>query len=168
MSFKEKYVDFQIMVRELRKLREHNTLFKPGDPQDQMLLFAEAALTLMTLERFFRILPPLQPTEKLTLFPLLEKALSPSNKLFPFTADNHQEFCRKISAVRNVIVHGNFEQAAREKGRTNKEEYFREDFAGQIETIFVFLEMCASVIDPETGYPKQFTVTSSTSTKTTL
>jgi hypothetical protein len=46
--------ELQQLVRELHLLRERNLQFKVGDPQAKLLLFAEASLVLLTLERFVR------------------------------------------------------------------------------------------------------------------
>lgn len=62
-------------MRELGLLRAHNLRFKEGDPQERLLLFAEAALVFLVLERFVRaILGDAKDSE--TLFNLLERAVS--------------------------------------------------------------------------------------------
>jgi hypothetical protein len=50
-SFKDENRAMQELVRELGLIRAHNLGFKEGDPHDRLLLFAEAALTCLTMER---------------------------------------------------------------------------------------------------------------------
>ncbi len=150
--FKEKYRDLQELVRELFWLRSHNLKIKEGAPQQELLLFAEAALVLMTLERFLRILPGVVKKEKDTLFNLLESATSVSLNLLTFPANiTRTEVIKKVTDVRNAILHGNFEQVENQAGAKNKEQYFKTNFAADIEDLTNFTNGLFAQIDPETG-----------------
>lgn len=146
--FKEKFKDLQHIVRELCLLRKHNKSFKEGDPQDTLLLFAEASLTILCLERFLRIIPEIKASEVDTLYNLLERALS-KNILNLKTQD--KEYFKKIVNVRNSILHGNFEQCARDYNLSSVEEYFKTQFASEIETLFLITDDLFKQIDPNTG-----------------
>src|SRR5712692_5647388 len=54
-TFKDENRALQELARELTLLRAHNLQFKEGDPQDKILMFAEAALVCLTLEHFVRV-----------------------------------------------------------------------------------------------------------------
>ena len=146
--FKENYKDLQHIVRELMLLREHNKSFKEGDSQERLLLFAEASLTILCLERFLRILPDVNATESDTLYNLLERAIS-KNVLMLKTEE--KEYFKKIVKVRNSILHGNFEQCAKESKLSSVEEYFKTYFASEIETLFNITNELFKQIDPNTG-----------------
>jgi HSP90 family molecular chaperone len=81
MEFKDKYRDLQELIREHTLIRDHNKEIKEGESQDKLLLFSEASLILVILERFLRILPGCQATDTDTLPNLLEKATSKSRKV---------------------------------------------------------------------------------------
>lgn len=146
--FKENYKDLQHIVRELILLREHNKSFNEGDSQERLLLFAEASLTLLCLERFLRILPDVNAKENETLYPLLERAIS-KNILILNTEE--KDYFKKIVKVRNSILHGNFEQCAKESKLSSVEEYFKLYFASEIEALFNITNDLFKQIDPNTG-----------------
>ncbi len=54
-TFQDENRALQELARELTLLRAHNLQFKEGDPQDKILMFAEAALVCLTLEHFVRV-----------------------------------------------------------------------------------------------------------------
>jgi hypothetical protein len=111
-SFKERFPDLQHVVRELLVLRKHNLKFKAGDPQGNLLLMAEALVTLLALERFLRvILTPARATDSDTLYHLLEKAFA--HRLLDVPGDDRALVIHQLKEVRNTLMHGNFEQAAR-------------------------------------------------------
>lgn len=151
--FKDRYRDFQHIVRELFILREHNKSFKPDDPQDRLLLFAEASVVLLAIERFLRILPGVEAVDDNTLHSLLEKATSQSRKILHLSAKDRNDAITRIGKVRNTILHGNFEQAASQAGLKTVEEYFQKHFASEIEALFEILDSLVKQIDPETGEP---------------
>ncbi len=143
----------QHLVRELEKLRRHNKTFKPGDPQDDLFLFAEAALTLVVLERFLRLLLGNLAAETHTLPNLLEIAVS--KKLIELRHDKGPQVATKqLKDVRNTILHGNFEQAAKQAGRASVAEYFRTDFASEIEKVYwITVDLVGQVLGPPTASP---------------
>src|SRR5882762_8581327 len=76
MTFKDENRALSEMVRELMWLRAHNLQFKEGDPQHDILMFAETALTCLTLEHFVRIVLGPDAGEGDTLHPLLTTAIA--------------------------------------------------------------------------------------------
>jgi hypothetical protein len=152
MPFKDDNRDLQELFRELRWLREHNHAVANEVPQRNLLFFSEACLVLLSLERFLRILPGVNPTDKDTLPTLLEKATSKRLEILRLPAKDRKDAIRRIKNVRNTILHANFEQAAKEAGCKNVGDYFRSSqFAGEVETLFKLLENLLNQVDPETG-----------------
>lgn len=150
--FKDEHPEVQHLVRELLLLRRHNLQFKEGDPQNGLLLFAEAALVCLALERFVRAVLGADAGEKDTLYNLLEKAVSKG--LFRVPWDDQQEGIKKIVAVRNTLLHANYEQAARGAGCASPGEYFQRQFASEVESMFKVADDIVNQIDPETGRPR--------------
>ncbi len=151
MGFKDSYQDMQELARELDLLRRHNKQFKPGDPQQTLLMFAEGALVLVCLERFVRIVLGTEAGENDTLHTLLEKATGKRLALLTLPFDDQQDGIKKICAVRNTILHGNYEQAAKQASCASVPEYFKTQFAGELESMFKILDHLMQQIDPETG-----------------
>ncbi len=149
MTFKDDHLDLQHLVREYVLLRQHNLQFKRGHPQDQILLFAEAAVILMALERFVRAILGADATEHDTLYTLLQKAVSRNLIRLPW--DDQEEGIRKLKDVRNTILHGNFEQAAAQAGCTSVAEYFDTQFTAEIQRLGEIAEHLFGQIDPSTG-----------------
>lgn len=152
MGFKEDHPEFQHLVRELMLLRQHNLGFKDGDPQDGLLFFAEAALVCLSLERFVRAVLGADAGEKDTLYNLLQKGVSKGLIRLPW--EDQEEGIKKVSAVRNTLLHGNYEQAARDAGCASPAEYFQKQFAGEVESLFEITDHLVKQIDPETGRPR--------------
>jgi hypothetical protein len=75
MTFKDENLAMQHLARELMLIREHNKRFKEGDPQDTLMLHAEAGLVCMALEHFVRVLLGPDALDKDTMKNLLEKAV---------------------------------------------------------------------------------------------
>jgi len=134
--FKDEYRDFFELLRERELLRNHNKKFKEGDPQDGLLMLAEGAITLITLERFLRILPGVEAAERDTLPNLLERTTSAARNVLILDADNRAEAIKKIASVRNTILHGNFEQAAKEASVSGAKEYFKNQYIAEVEAIY--------------------------------
>jgi hypothetical protein len=153
VAFKDKFRDFQELVREHNFLRNHNKSFKEGDSQSTLLLFAEGALILIIMERFLRMLPGVQATEGDTLHNLLQKATSQKRKVITLSADDTQDAIKRITKVRNTILHGNYEQAAQQARLSSKEEYFKTQFAPEIEKLYEIVDGLVAQIDPNTGEP---------------
>jgi hypothetical protein len=151
-TFKEQHREFQELVREVLLVRKHNLAFKPGDRQDTILMFAEAALVLTAMERFLRIILSGEATDQDTLANLLQKATSKRLDLIRFHAStDRDDAIRRIADVRNTLLHGNYEQARQRAGCANVLEYFQKQFTPEIEKLFELLDGMAKQIDPETG-----------------
>lgn len=150
VTFKDQHPEIQHLVRELMLLREHNLTFKEGDPQNKILLFAEAALVILVIERFARAVLG-DATDKETLPNLLQRAVSRNLLKVPW--DDQQDGIRKIAKVRNSLLHGNYEQAAREAGCSSVEAYFKTQFASEVEALYRIGDYLVRQIDPDTGAP---------------
>jgi hypothetical protein len=59
----------QELVREYMLLREHNLQFKDGDDLRTLLLFSEAAIIIVIIEHFVRIVLGTRATDGDTLYP---------------------------------------------------------------------------------------------------
>jgi hypothetical protein len=70
----------------------------------------------------------------MTLFNLLERAMS--RKLVRLPWDDQKIDSKMLTDVRNTIRHGNFEQAARQAGCASGPEFFKTQFAGEIERLY--------------------------------
>jgi hypothetical protein len=150
-SFKERHRELQYLVRALMLVNRHNLRFKQGDSQDELLLFAEASLALVSLERFVRIVVP-NATERDTLHNLLQKAVSQRLLRLPYA--DEQAAITAIGRVRNTLLHGNYEQAASNLGLASSDEYFGQSFASDIHAVEQVLDNLMAQIDPETGLPR--------------
>lgn len=150
--FKAAHRELQELVRELVLLREHNLQFREGDPQDKLLMFAEAALVLIVLERFVRVVLGDDATDRDTLPGLLRKVVSKGLLRLPW--DDQEEAIQRIRLVRNTLLHGNYEQAAREAGCGSVAEFFKTQFAGEVEALYNIVDDLMRQIDPATGKPR--------------
>jgi hypothetical protein len=146
MAFKDNFKDLYHLMREHTLLRAHNTT--PGQPQDRLLMFAEGALVLMLLERFLRIVPEVEATDEDTLGKLLKKAVEKKVLVIP------PEHRKGMLSIRNTILHGNFEQAAREAKTSSVEEYFKSQYASEIEAMYKIVVGLFDQINPATGTRK--------------
>jgi hypothetical protein len=148
-TFKDENRALQELARELALLRNHNLKFKEGDPQHTILMFAEAAVVCLTMEHFVRtVLGSTAPADA-TLFNLLQMAVSRGVLKVPW--DDQQDGIKKIVAVRNSLLHGNYAQAAREAGCASVADYFKSQFAGEVETMTKVTDHILRQIDPATG-----------------
>jgi hypothetical protein len=96
-----------------------------------------------------------EANEKDTLPNLLEKATSARLDLvvLPGRLDR-AEFIRRIKDVRNTLMHGNFEQAAKQAGFASKEEYFKSgSYIADVEALYKVLNRIVKQIDRDTGRP---------------
>jgi hypothetical protein len=150
-TFKDENRALQELTRELAVLRQHNLQFKEGDPQHALLMFAEAAVVCMTMEHFVRIVLGGTAPADATLFNLLQMAVSRGLLAVPW--DDQQDGIKKIVAVRNSLLHGNYAQAAREAGCASVADYFRLQFASEVETMTKVTDFMMRQIDPATGKP---------------
>jgi len=138
-------------LQELDVLRRHNKSFKEDDPQGTLLLFAEAALVCLTMEHFVRSVLGSNAPAGATLHNLLESAISKGLIKLPW--NDQKDGVKKVCAVRNTLLHGNYAQAAKEAGRTSVADYFKSVFASEIEAMFKITDHLMKQIDPMTGKP---------------
>jgi hypothetical protein len=149
-SFKGQHLEFQHLVRELLLLRQHNFRCAEERTYDQLLHFAEGALVLIALERFVRIVLGSDASESDTIYNLLEEAVSRQLLILPW--DDQADGIRKVKDVRNSLLHGNYEQAAREAECASVEEFFRlSRFISEVEALTGVLNHFVQQIDPNTG-----------------
>jgi hypothetical protein len=150
-SFKDRNRALQELVRELALLRAHNLKFKEGDDPSTLLLFAEGAIVIVIIEHFVRMVLGDRATDRDTLNNLLEKAVA--DRLLRLPWDDQAEGIREVVGVRNTILHGNYAQAAREAQCSSVEDYFKRQFAPEVEGMFKIADYLVTQIDPETGRP---------------
>ncbi len=142
------------MARELMIVRHHNKSFEEGDPQDSMLMFSEAGVVLMTMERFLRTIlraHNVKVAPGFTLPNLLQLAFSERVDALAPPGGDGKHLITLVTTLRNALLHANFEQAAKEGGCVDVQDYFRNRFAKQLETLYTILNTMASQIDPATG-----------------
>jgi hypothetical protein len=60
---------------------------------------------------------------------------------------------KKIVAVRNTILHGNYAQTATQAGCASVEEYFQRHFASEVEAMYRIAQYVMQQIDVRTGKP---------------
>ena len=147
-SFKDRHREISELARELTIIRKHNLRFREGDPQDTMLLFAEAALVLVVLERFVRAVVR-DARDSDTIYNLLQKAVSSRVLTLPW--DDQEDGIRRINVVRNTLLHGNYEQAAKQSGCSSVPEFFKLKFASEVEALNQAVNDLMRQIDPTTG-----------------
>jgi hypothetical protein len=150
-TFKDENRALQELARELHLLRQHNLNFREGDPQQTLLLMAEAALTCLTMEHFVRVVVGDAAPAGATLFNLLEVAFARNLLRLPW--DDQREGIRKVCAVRNTLLHGNYAKAAREGKRESVADYFKSVFASEVEGMFKVTDYIMKQIDVATGKP---------------
>jgi hypothetical protein len=149
MTFKDEHRELQELVRELNLLRQHNLRFRPGMSLDTLLIMSEAAMTLVTFERFLRILPDLNAEDSDTIDDLLKRATKRGGPLY---LHDRTATIRKIGRIRNALLHGNFEQEARRLGYTDLRAYFQKFDKDVVEDVFQLLDNLMAQIDRDTGY----------------
>lgn len=153
-TFQDNHKDFAELVRELQLLRAHNKTFGAGAEQSKLLQFAEGALTLITLERFLRILPSVKAKKDDSLGDLLDKLKANVPGIFDSITSDFEKTKKAVKDLRNCILHGLFEKAAKQAKKKSKEEYFRTVYISEIEQIYKFTDEIAKKFDPATGKPK--------------
>lgn len=154
MSFKDRFRDFQRIVWELKRLRDHNTSFKQDSLE--LFFFAEGTMVLLALERFMRIILGTEAKEKDTLPNLLEKATSAKLNLIQLPGTlSREETIRRLTKVRNTLMHGNYEQAATQGGLPTKDAYFGSSmYIADVEALYKIVNRIVKQIDPQTGQPR--------------
>jgi hypothetical protein len=158
-TFKDQHEELQHIVRELVLVRKHNLQFKAGDPQQNLLHFAEGLLVLLALERFLRAILATEANEKHTLQNLLEMATSAQRKLVTIPGTwTREEAIKAITQVRNTLMHGNYEQAAKGAGSPNIRGYFKSgQYISEVEALFQLLDQLMQQMDSVTGRPRPHT-----------
>ena len=141
------------MVLEHKRLREHNMTFKSDSLE--LFLFAEASLILLMLERFLRMILKGRAKDGATLFNLLELATSKNVDLIVLPGMlSTQETIKRISTIRNTLMHANYEEAALTSGLVSKDEYFQSgQFASEIESLYRLVQRIVKQIDTDSGLP---------------
>ena len=121
-------------VEELISLNRHNKTYKPGDPEDGLLLFAEGALCMTLVEAAARQWVGDGTLPKGAGFrEVLEKAAEMGLRI-PF--DDPEDGIDRLASVKNSIVHANFEQAAQQASGRDVAAYFKEQYAAEIEAMY--------------------------------
>jgi hypothetical protein len=138
-----KHPDLRRLLEELVLLREHNKQFQR--PHPTMLLFAEASVSLVALERILRLAVPNAGQQ--TLHPLLTQGIKQRLFKLPWDDDKQEDAIRMVCNVRNTLQHGNYEQAAQQANKSF-EDYFRHDFAGEVEAIGRLVFNLVEQLDP--------------------
>jgi hypothetical protein len=139
------------LLREHALVRGHNRSFQDGEPQGTLLMFAEASLCLLTLERFLRVVLGTEATDHDTLPNLLEKATSARLAKLKLNADDRARAIKEIGHVRNTLLHGNYEQAAAAAGVGSVSEFFGKIFASEIEALHCITADLIEQVDPATA-----------------
>jgi hypothetical protein len=150
-SFREQFQDFGELAREFILLKSHNLKYANDLPQNKLLLFSEASLVCVALERFFRMILGDSARDSHTLAMLIQNAVRQKLVVLPF--DDPATAVTSIAKVRNTLLHGNFEQAAKQLNLKSKEEYFRGPFIKEVEQLGVLLDDLCKQINPDTGQP---------------
>jgi hypothetical protein len=149
-AFKEEHPALQQLVREYVLLREHNRGFKENDSQHNLFLFAEAALVCLALEYFARAVLGPKAKSSHTLKQLLTRAVS--LKLVELPGDQ-QRAIKEIGDVRDTLLHADYAKAAREAKCPTVAEYFRTQFASEVERLGRIVDALMQQVDLDTGAP---------------
>lgn len=140
-AFKNANPALQEIVRELDLVRRHNLSFKQTDPQRTYLGFAEAMLVFLALEHFLRVI--VRPeNEDITLAELLERAHSTGLVKIPQkdVVSGIKIAVEEIARARNTLLHGNFEQAAKQANCPDVATYFKTQFMPEVERMTYVLD----------------------------
>ena len=108
-------------------------------------------LTLLAIERFLRILPAVKAKQSDTLRDLLQRALNPEQPILVCFGCDIDKLIKEIISVRNTLIHGNFEQAARQCKLPTKDDYLKRALLPEVEVLYKLLEMFTDQIDLDTG-----------------
>jgi hypothetical protein len=153
--------DAQMSAKEKRSLVQQQValiLELPRLPErtEQHLLFAEGALVIIALERFLRMILKRtgEENKNVTLQNLLEEATGPK-RILRFPAGTYRnKAITDLTLVRNTLLHGNYEQLAREKG-CDVRKYFKTQYTPALESLYQLLDHFLKQIDPKTGRPRK-------------
>lgn len=151
-SFKDRNRELQELAREAFVLRNNNLQFQEGDSQDQLLMFAEGAMLLVCMERFLRALLGGDATNKDTLHNLLEKAFAQKRYDYLEVPGGDRDYLiEMVTGLRNGLLHGDFEQLARNASCASNLEYFKQHYARDLEKLYNILNTMMRQIDINTG-----------------
>lgn len=128
-------------LEELVSLNRHNKTYAPGDPQDGLLMFAEGALSMTLVEAAARKWVGADVLPDGARFCNVLAAAVDAGLRIPF--DDPEDCIERLASVRNALVHGNFEQAGRQAGERDVAQYFREQYASEIEIMYT---ICVSFV----------------------
>ncbi|MGZ3652561.1 MAG: hypothetical protein ACXVB9_16395 [Bdellovibrionota bacterium] len=147
VSYADDSASLAELRRELAQLREHNRAGGDGS-----LWIAEAALALITLERFLRILPGVNAADKESLPQLLQRAIDRRFLALPVEAG--KDTIDRVRKLRNAILHGNYEQAAKQAGLDSAAAYFLLRLQPELEFLFGLTNHLISQVDEKSGIRK--------------
>jgi hypothetical protein len=88
---------------------------------------------------------------KTTLYPLLEMAITRKLITLPFA--DQKVGVKEVCDVRNTLLHGNYAQAAINAKCASVGEYFKTQFASEVESMTKVTDHIMKQIDPQTGKP---------------
>jgi hypothetical protein len=153
MTFKDEFREFQEIAKEMAAVRHHNLSFRQYDPS--MLLMAGGALVLLAFERYLRMILGTKASAKDTLPNLLEKATAKRLDLVRLPGGlSRKETIDLITKIWKALTHANYEQAAKDAGLKQKDDYFKSGaYLQQVEMVYRVLNRLSKQIDNETGQP---------------
>lgn len=154
-TFKDENQALVEMVREWNLVRSHNMKFKAGDDLSTAMLFAEAGLICMICEHFIRmVVEKSYPGQSngMQLRGLLDFAVARNMFKLPFK--NAEKGKQAICDYRNALLHGNHAQLARQMGCASVAEYFRDNYAAELEVMNKTVGFIMEQIDVTTGKSK--------------
>jgi len=156
-DFRERYRDILEIIGELSYVHDRNLEIwtTHGKWVPGYLFFAEGLLVLLAIERFLRVILSDKASNGDTLPNLLEKATSTHLNLLtlpPFWT--REQTIKAMKDVRNALMHGNYEQAAKQSGRQHPHDYFSSStYTREVDTLYKILDGFCRQIDPKTGKP---------------
>ena len=138
-------------------MREHNLEIAKthGKWVPGYLFFAEGLLVLLAVERFLRVILSVKASDGDTLPNLLEKATSTHLNLLTLPPWwTREQTIKAMKDVRNALMHGNYEQAAKQSGSQHPRAYFGSStYINEVDTLYKILDGFCRQIDPKTGKP---------------
>jgi hypothetical protein len=137
--FREQHLEFQYFSQELMLIHGHNEAVLKGHESRPPRVFAELALASLALERFLRIIPGANPSDRETLNGLLER-LSGRRVGIIRIADREQAIAR-VNKARRDFVHGRFEGTDATR------------LAGLAQGLVRFTDLIVAQIDAKLGTP---------------
>lgn len=133
---------------DLRLLRASNKAFAPDDSQDELLLLAEGCLCAALLEGVCRKALVTEPDPTSGFRGVLDVVVLFDPPLLRLPFDDQVDGVARILAVKNTLAHGSYERAAVGAGVSGVAEYFKTQFAGEIERLFNIYEYLLAQLRP--------------------